>query len=807
MASVPVLTKRHIWRVVLSQFDLLGLVSVYMVQLKLIMRSLSGMEGQKIGWDDPVPDSVKMEFMTLVQQLYDLKSLRFPRAVVPSFSIEGLKPRLVAFGDGSQTAYCALVYICWQHPCGEKFCRLVAGKTRVAPLKKISVPRLELMGALLSTRLMTSVQQSLGFDLSARYFLTDSAAVLGMIKNESSSMKEFVGTRTGEIRSKTDVSKEWFWVPTDQNLADMGTRSGVSISDMAPGSKYQEGLPWMTSTFEEWPVRESMGKIPEEEVVVSVRVLHAIQLKTVLKVEKFTSFKKFVRIVQWICSWRWSQLTGKRKSGLMNQEGRTCTESLIFSQFQQMEGLHSQLERFAPLRPKLIGLQSCFGSDVPVVVVVGRVQGALLVGYDRDGLPLLTSKSPLSKLIMRDAHVTDHSGLDRTVQRSREVAWIVQGRRIAKSVIRDCFECKRRSAVLQKQVMAPLSEHRLPPTPVFGSTAVDLFGPLKIRDSVKRRVSRDCWGVLFVCTVTSAIHLELSEDYSCDAFLLCLKRFINLRGFPRRFQSDPGTQLVAAASLVKNWDFSQVLDWARGQQIEWKIVPTNSQHYNGCAEAMVKITKKHLEAMTKNLLLTYGEMTVFFSDVMQIVNSRPLMRSAGSDVFSGGPITPLHLIGGRASIHVPQVTFDKSASLTRRLKFLEETKTEFWNKWFAQVFPHLVPSYRWKKRYRNVQVGDVVLVQDASLLSCLYKLAVVKEVKTGVDGHVRTVRLVYKNVSASKDLKNCKFMETERSIHKIAVIVPVDWKQEDLEAAIMEDLSLDEVEKGADKTSPVGGSV
>lgn len=379
---------------------------------------------------------------------------------------------------------------------------------------------------------------------------------------------------------------------------------------------------------------------------------------------------------------------------------------------------------------------------------------------------------------------------------------------MAKCVLRNCFECKRRYKVLEKQIMAPLPQHRLPPAPIFGSTGVDLFGPLRIRDSVKKRVSKDCWGVIFVCTVTSAIHLELSEDYSCDSFLLCLKRFVNFRGMPSRFQSDPGTQLMAAASVVKSWDFSQVLDWAAEKQVQWKIVPTNSQHYNGSAEAMIKITKKHLAAITKNLHLTFGEMTTFFSEVMQIVNSRPLTRTVGADIFSGGgPITPLHLMGGRASINVPLVSLDGKASITKRLRFLEETRSEFWKKWLAQVFPHLVPSYRWRRQYRDVQVDDVVLVQDSSLFSGAYKLAIVKEVKKGGDGRVRTVILKYKNVGNVKEVKDCKFMETERSVHKIAVIVPADWSQDELESAVQEDLSLKSMEQPAEKTCPVGGSV
>ena len=102
--------------------------------------------------------------------------------------------------------------------------------------------------------------------------------------------------------------------------------------------------------------------------------------------------------------------------------------------------------------------------------------------------------------------------------------------------------------------MAAVHENRLLPSPVFGSTCLDLFVPIQIKYTVKRRFSNDCYGtgVIFCCTVTAAIHLEVAEDYSTDAFLMCLKQFINFRGNPFKINSDPGTQLQAAADIINH---------------------------------------------------------------------------------------------------------------------------------------------------------------------------------------------------------------------------------------------------------------
>jgi hypothetical protein len=106
---------------------------------------------------------------------------------------------LLIFGDGSTLASCALVYLRWQMADGTVQCRLLAGKTRVALKCKISIPRMELVGALLAVRLARKIQDSLEMELEAVRYFTYSAVALGMILRESATYQEFVGTRVSEI--------------------------------------------------------------------------------------------------------------------------------------------------------------------------------------------------------------------------------------------------------------------------------------------------------------------------------------------------------------------------------------------------------------------------------------------------------------------------------------------------------------------------------------------------------------------------------------------------------------------------------
>ncbi len=128
---------------------------------------------------------------------------------------------------------------------------------------------------------------------------------------------------------------------------------------------------------------------------------------------------------------------------------------------------------------------------------------------------------------------------------------------------------------------------------------------------------------------------------------------------------------------------------------------------------MIGILKKCLEGALAGKRCTMGEMGTIMAEAAQMVNSRPIARSTG-DPETGGPITPLHLLLGRASVEVPQVRFTEAPKLTQRLQFVENTKKQFWQKWMSQVFGGRMLSHKWTKKERDVAAGDVVLLAGQS---------------------------------------------------------------------------------------------
>ncbi len=494
---------------------------------------------------------------------------------------------------------------------GSVQCRLLAGKTRVAPKCKISIPRMELVGALLAVRLARKIMDSLRMELEAVRYFTDSSVVLGMLNKDSASFLEFVGTRVSEIRIKSDPDKEWFWIPGELNLADQGTRPTVLPKDMAPGTSYHDGLPWMRDPVEAWPVKKKFTTPLAEECrkdVLNVAnglkaapgLVYPARATTRAKLERiyryvFTAVARFKKLPAF--SPVEVRAQGRTNKGPWAEFGppaekyRTAARQFLLEDAQT--GLiEKQLESL--MVEKKPQREEGFPERM-IVTVGGRQKKHLRVAYDQDELPVLPPDHELARLYLQEAHELDHAGVDAMIMRSRSHVWITRIRPKAQSVKRACFTCRIRAKELGNQKMAPLPAHRMGPTPPFWSTAVDLFGPLSIVGTVNTRTTRKAWGVIFVCTATSLTHVEIAESYSTEAFLLALRRFMALHGAPKRFQSDQGTQLVAASKQVKAWDWSRVRQQADGVGAEWHVVPTGGQHFNGQAERMIGILKKCLE--------------------------------------------------------------------------------------------------------------------------------------------------------------------------------------------------------------------
>jgi hypothetical protein len=229
-----------------------------------------------------------------------------------------------------------------------------------------------------------------------------------------------------------------------------------------------------------------------------------------------------------------------------------------------------------------------------LIVIGSRGRNQIKGVYGTVDLPVLAKDHKLSELYVRATHEEGHEGSVATLHRSRRKVWVTNERALADTVRSRCTECQLKTKKCMEQRMGPLLDHRVEIGAIFQSVAIDLFGPIEYQGTVNKRQVGKGWGVVFVCTTTSAVHIEFVDTFSTDSFLMALRRFMCLRGTPSRFQTDRGEQLVAAAKQVALWDFKEVMQWAGKKGIEWILVLTGGQHFNGQAERMIGLIKKQI---------------------------------------------------------------------------------------------------------------------------------------------------------------------------------------------------------------------
>ncbi|CAB4000760.1 PREDICTED: uncharacterized protein LOC106817603 [Paramuricea clavata] len=187
-----------------------------------------------------------------------------------------------------------------------------------------------------------------------------------------------------------------------------------------------------------------------------------------------------------------------------------------------------------------------------IIRVGGRLKRASLP-YDQAHPILLPGNHHISKLIMEEFHEkVCHAGCERTLSESRHEYWIMSGRRIVKKIIKNCLVCRkfRQRPHMADHLMADLPQERVKPfSPPFTVTGVDFFGPFNLK--VSRNKSVKAWGAIFTCATVRAIHLEIVESTSAEAFLHALRRFASHHGWPSTIISDNGTSFVGAERLLR----------------------------------------------------------------------------------------------------------------------------------------------------------------------------------------------------------------------------------------------------------------
>lgn len=261
------ITKRRILSVIAQFYDPLGIIGPVIMSAKLIMQRLWKLN---IGWDEEVPNELGSTWEILYNSLDQLGDLAIKRNVNPKNPSQSIS--LHGFCDASEKGYGACIYVLSRNESGELQSNLLCSKSRVAPLKTLTLPRLELNAALLLSRLISVVKRALRVKIESIHLWSDSTITLCWINTPPSNLRTFVANRVAEIQELTDTTW-WYYVPSGDNPADIISR-GMSLERLLLQNKWWNGPSWLRSKSE-WPTqnRELPEEIPEQKRLVMVSAL------------------------------------------------------------------------------------------------------------------------------------------------------------------------------------------------------------------------------------------------------------------------------------------------------------------------------------------------------------------------------------------------------------------------------------------------------------------------------------------------------------------------------------------------------
>ena len=316
------MTRRGILSTVSSIYDPLGFVAPYILTAKFLMQDLCT---QGLGWDEKVGEADVSRWAQWQKELPHLSNAKIKRCFKGATGNKELKHELHVFSDASQRGYAAVAYLRTTDEDGATHCSFVMGKTRLSPVKSMSIPRLELSAAVLVCTLNQTIQAELRLPISTTTYWTDSTSVLQYIRNESRRFHTFVANRVAKIQSVSEPS-QWRYVPTQSNPADDGSR-GLHADELTEDCWWFTGPDFLKEREEKWPssppilgedtMKEELQQDPE------VKRGHAHLTNTIdplqRLIHRYSTWDRLKRAIAWILRYKRYLRARKTKNTVDNQ--------------------------------------------------------------------------------------------------------------------------------------------------------------------------------------------------------------------------------------------------------------------------------------------------------------------------------------------------------------------------------------------------------------------------------------------------------------------------------------------------------
>ena len=753
-----IVSKRNILQDSSQLYDPLGWATPVTIRAKILLQEVWQ---KQCTWDTPLDDNITDRWLNIRGDILALPTLTLPRAYFPSLPDRKID-HIYVFADASTKAYGAIVYL----HCKDNL-SFVMSKNRVAPIKALTLPKLELMAAVTATRVAKFVQSSLStyFQPIPVHLWTDSQIVLHWIHHRGQS-NSFVKSRVAEI-VKDFPSEKWSFTPSGDNPADLLTR-GISTEQLRSSQLWIHSPNWLLdrTKWPQWtPTSVLDVQITEQSTpVVSTTLKQSrTDILTIVDPSRYSNLYRLTAITSYVYRFlhNLQKQTPLQSGPLTNTELSEARRELITG---VQHSVYSEEFAFLCKKtskcPPLVKQLRLFLDDKKLIRCGGRIHNAPTTDVSKFPY-LLPSKHTVTRMIVTDTHEKlHHGGVNITVTALCQVYWIPCIRQCVKSVLRRCVPCKKLiGKPFKSPDPPPLPKICVMEAPPFTVTGVDFTGALYVKEREEMKV----YICLFSCAITRAVHLEVVTDLTVETFLLAFRRFCSRKSLPKKMISDNASTYLAAAEELQRMFSSEALKEAlESQNVTWHFIPKRAPWYGGFWERIIGLTKQAVKKTLGRTFVTLKQLETVITEIEAMLNDRPLTYIS-SDVTDPEPLTPSHLLYGRrirpfpcplddpVDLNDPDFTVNDTTlrrSVNRQTRLIQQ----FWQRWKCEYLTSLREFHKASgSNERVIKKGDIVIVHDdKSRLH--WRLAVVEDLIEGNDGLVRAAHIRMSNYKTTRPI-------------------------------------------------------
>ncbi|XP_076394339.1 uncharacterized protein LOC143265527 [Megachile rotundata] len=719
-------TKRNILSEIAQLFDPLGLLGPVIVIAKLIMQELWK---ANLDWDESIPKALHTKWINFKHSLPILTQFKLPRQIILSNFTD---IQLHGFCDASESAYGACVYIRSTDKINNCYVQLLCAKSRIAPIKTTTIPRLELY----------------------------STIVLHWIQASPHTLKTFVANRVSEIQLKTNIH-DWHHIASEDNPADDLSR-GQNSSAFITNIRWLQGPIWLKENESQWNIMQ-LPKIviPEQRVATTLLVANQTQDKlnnqsiNELKNDTFEHFSSISALNKFVAFCHRAVINRKSEVKIKSPYSAKELQNAHLQIIRVIQNTHFSRDIHNLKNGNILGAKSKLTCLNPFLDENGiiRVGGRLIhsaMSYSCKYPILLPRNDHVTMLIIRHEHIKNwHAGVQATLNAIRHNYWPIDGKNKTRHIIRNCIRCAKLNPGLPKYIMGDLPKTRITQSRPFENVGLDYCGPFSLKEKKFRNTSKvKAYVAVFVCFCTRAVHLELVTDLTTETCLEAIKRFCSRRGKPRNIYSDNATNFVGAkneimkvrAFFLDDKNKSKFVHYSVSEGIDWHFSPPRSPHFGGLWEAAVKSFKHHLYRTVGETMFTYEQFNTCIIEIEAILNSRPLtpLSSDPNDLIA---LTPAHFLIGDYVKSIPE--FDLREVPINRLSIwqrIQQIKQHFWVRWHKEYLNQLRTRSKWHHGDgKEIKLGQLVTIREDNIPPMHWRLGRIIAVHAGQDNVVRVV--------------------------------------------------------------------